>query len=209
MEIQKFRNIPYHLNIFQNLPDELHHEIYSYIIYDVYNSLWYDINWYDIIRNIGENDGYEYIMDRYNDMIKNNMIKNDIINNDDNLLIDDCDKHDVGMYLEKVKPSIWGKRYVYFEDDINEDKATKLIIDSVDKYINSDKYNNKDLFDFNFHLLFLNGKSPDYCPSDIKENLFSFKYTIFLDVKEYIEKSLFKKKIGILHEKVKNIKNYK
>lgn len=209
MQIQKFQKLSNDLKIFHKLPYELHHMIYSYIIYDVYNSLWYDINWYDVIINVGVNNGYEYIMDRFNTMIKNNMIKNNMIKNDDKLLIDDCDKHDVGMYLEKVKASIWGKRYVYFEDDIDEDKAVNLIIYSVDKYIDSDKYNSKELYDFNLHLLFLDRKAPDYCIDDIKEKVFHFEYNAFLDVQENIEKTLFEKKIGILHEKIKNKKNYK
>lgn len=205
MEIIKFstkERFPNELKIFHQLPNELHHEIYSYIICDVYNSLWYDYEWYNIINYIGANNatGFEYIMDKFNDMINDNS----------DLKITDGDKHDVGMYLEKVKPSIWGKRYIYFEDCIDEDKASKLICDKVDKYIYSNECNTMKLFNFNLDLLFLDEKlqNYDYQKANNHWERNGFNYDSFLNIQEEIEKHLYKKKIGILHEKLKNKKFY-
>ena len=203
MEIIKFSTkdkLSNDLKIFHQLPYELQHEIYSYIIYDVYNALWYDYDWYDIINYIGQNNGtgFEYIMDKFND----ELLKND--NSD--LEITDGDKHDVGMYLEKVKPSIWGKRYIYFEDGIDDDKATELIYDKVNKYIYSNEYNTMLLFNFNLDLLFLYEKLQNYDYQ--KAAKIGFNYDSFLDIQEEIEKHLYKKKTGILHEKIKNKKFY-
>lgn len=216
MQIHNFAQLPTELQIYKQLPTDLHHKIYEYIIYDVYNAAWFNIDWFDIINYVGYTNclGFEYIMDNYNSMItkylseknkqneKNNHNKQNIKKKYDtewlDLRIDDHDKHTVGMHLEKVKRSIWGKRYIYFEDEINQDLASELILKRIDKYIESKLYNNKNLFYFNIDLLFLSKNLEKYemqiyNSKEIQNNVQDKIDNIEVD----IEKINFKKKIGL------------
>jgi hypothetical protein len=216
MQIHNFAQLPNDIEVFKQLPTDLHHKIYEYIIYDVYNAVWFNLDWFDIINYVGYTNclGFEYIMDKYNNMLvevfheKNKdkdysldpyyHINNSYVNDWIDLSINDDDKHDVGMFLEKVKPSIWGKRYIYFEDEINQDLASELILKKIDKFIESKLYNNKHLFYFNIDLLFLSKNLEKYemeiyNSKEIQNNVEDKIENIKID----IEKNNFKKKIGL------------
>ena len=105
----------------------------------VYNNLWFDLPWLDIIRFLGERYSFEDLYD----------ICNKNIPDECKLEIDDSKMHSVGMYLEKVKPSVWGKRYIYFEDCIDEELAIDLLLDTIDSFINNEKYTDQIMFTIN------------------------------------------------------------
>ena len=61
--------------------------------------------------------------------------------------------YDIGMYEEKVKRSIYGKRYIWIEDCVDDKKAVNLIINKIDKYLCSEDYDVKKMFNINFNLI--------------------------------------------------------
>tara|TARA_B100000424_G_scaffold215123_1_gene172972 strand:- start:107 stop:721 length:615 start_codon:yes stop_codon:yes gene_type:complete len=135
-----FKELPADIAIFKNLPTDLHHCIFSYMKPSVYNNLWFDLPWLDIIRFLGERYSFEELFD----------ICNKNIPNECKLEIDDNAKHRIGMYLEKVKPfSMWGKRYIYFEDCIDEELAIDLLLDTIDSFINNENYTDEIMFTIN------------------------------------------------------------
>ena len=57
------------LKIFKNLPKDLHHNIYEYIKYDVYNSEYYDYNWYNNLHYLCR----QYYVETMIDIINRNI----------------------------------------------------------------------------------------------------------------------------------------
>ena len=132
------------LKIFKNLPKELQHSIYDYIKYDVFNSEYYDhYNWYDNLHYLCRGYCLEMIFNIINKNVP------------EKYKITDSEMYSVGMYEEKVKPSIWGKRYIWFEDCVDDEKAVNLIINKIDKYLCSEEYDVKKMFNINFNLVSL------------------------------------------------------
>ena len=136
----KFNYIPDKLEIFNKLPYDLHRYIYGFISYDVINSIFYKYNWYEIFEYIGYSYSYEYLIEKINDLLPNKT---------DKFQITSSDMYSVGFYEEKVKASIWGRRYIWYEDCINEEKTINLLIEKIDDYIRSIHYNEEVLFKMN------------------------------------------------------------
>jgi hypothetical protein len=135
-----FYKISSELEIFNKLPSDLHGYIYGFISYDVINSIFYKYNWYEIFEYIGYSYSYEHLIEKLNYLLPNKTDKFQITNSD---------MYSVGFYEEKVKASIWGRRYIWYEDCINEENTINLIIDKIDDYITSKHYNEEVLFKIN------------------------------------------------------------
>tara|TARA_Y100000816_G_C26075818_1_gene566283 strand:- start:11 stop:616 length:606 start_codon:yes stop_codon:yes gene_type:complete len=137
----KFNYIPDELQIFNKLPYDLHRYIYGFISYDVINSIFYKYNWYEIFEYIGNSYSYEYLIKKINCLLPKLYFYI--------YEITDSDMYTVGFYEEKVKASIWGRRYIWYEDCINEENTIYLIIEKIDDYITSKHYNEEVLFKIN------------------------------------------------------------
>ena len=131
------------LKIFKNLPKDLHHNIYEYIKYDVFNSEYYDYNWYNNLHYLCR----QYYVETMIDIINKNI--------PEKYGITTSEMYDIGMYEEKVKRSIYGKRYIWIEDCVDDKKAVNLIINKIDNYVYSDDYDVKKMFNINFNLISL------------------------------------------------------
>jgi len=131
------------IEIFKNLPDEIQSYIYEYLKYDVFNSLYYDYNWYDNLMYLCKESFVETMIDVLNENLPQDKE------------ITENEMYDVGLYQEKVKPSVYGKRHIWMEDCVDNVKATNLLIDRIDEYICSEKYNSKKMFNINVKLVAL------------------------------------------------------
>ena len=131
------------IEIFKNLPDEIQSYIYEYLKYDVFNSLFYDYNWYDKLMYLCNECFVETMIDILNENLPAEK------------KITESEMYDVGLYEEKVKRSIFGKRYIWMEDCVDDTKATNLLIDRIDEYKCSEKYNSKKMFNINVKLVTL------------------------------------------------------
>jgi len=132
------------LKIFKNLPVELQHSIYDYIKYDVFNSEYYDhYNWYENLHYLCRGYCIEAIINIINKNIH------------EKYKITGSDMYGIGMYEEKVRPSILGRRYIWIEEGVNDEKAVNLIINTIDKYLCSDEYDVKKMFNINLNLISL------------------------------------------------------
>ena len=80
--------------------------------------------------------------------------------------ITEGEMYDVGLYEEKVKRSIYGTRYIWIEDLADDEKVTNLLIDRIDEYICSEKYNSKKMFNINVKLLTLINNDSVYWRND-------------------------------------------
>ena len=138
-EIKKFKSLPDSLNKFSHLPRELHHKIYEYIQYDVWNEIWnYHLDWYNIIEAIGNIVGFNELIDILNATIpikKNLKINNDI-------------KGNTGMYILYTS---YGINYI----QIDSQKATNLIMLTIDNYLKSEHYDVEIMFNINAKMLVL------------------------------------------------------
>lgn len=131
------------LKIYTNLPKELQHNIYDYIKYDVFNSEYYDYNWYNNLHYLCR----QYYVETMIDIINRNI--------PEKYEITVGEMYDIGMYEEKVKRSIYGKRYIWIEDGVDDEKAVNLIINKIDKYLCCEEYDVKKMFNINFNLVSL------------------------------------------------------
>tara|TARA_B100000700_G_C14738257_1_gene711692 strand:+ start:123 stop:674 length:552 start_codon:yes stop_codon:yes gene_type:complete len=157
------------LKVFKNLPKELQHYIYDYIKYDVYNSEYSDYNWYDNLHYLCRG----YCLETIFDIINKNVPKKYEIKPED--------MYDVGMYEEKVKLSVWGRRYIWIEDVVDNEKAVNLIINRIDNYICSKDYDVKKMFNINFNLISL----IEYDDSDSDYNDDENHVTVDLGFEDY------------------------
>ena len=131
------------IEIFKNLPHEIQSYIYEYLKYDVFNSLYYDYNWHDNLIYLCKESFVETMIDILNENLP------------EDKEITENEMYDVGLYQEKVKPSVYGKRHIWMEDCVDNVKATNLLIDRIDEYICSEKYNSKKMFNINVKLVTL------------------------------------------------------
>ena len=128
----KFNKLPSNLTYFNKLPYDLHRYIYGFIYTAVINSIFHDYNWFEIFEFIGYSYSYEYLIEKINHLLPNKTNK---------FLITNSDMYSVGFYEEKVKASIWGRRYIWIEDCINEENTINLLIEKIDDYVRSIDYN--------------------------------------------------------------------
>jgi len=138
-EIKKFKDLPDSLNKFSQLPIELHHKIYEHISYDVWNEIWnYHLDWYNIIEAIGNIVGFNELTD----------ILNATIPQKANLTINNDIKGNTGMYILYTS---YGINYI----QIDSQKATNLIMLTIDNYLKSEHYDAEIMFDINAKMLVL------------------------------------------------------
>ena len=142
------------IEIFKNLPDEIQSCIYEYVKYDVFNSIYYDYNWYNNLLYLCK----QYFIETMISILNENLPREKEIT--------EGEMYDVGLYEEKVKRSIYGTRYVWIEDLADDEKATNLLIDRIDEYICSEKYNSKKMFNINIKLLTLIDNDSVYWRND-------------------------------------------
>lgn len=138
------------LEIFKNLPVELQHNIYEYIKYDVFIAMYSDYTW---------EKGLNYLFNQYYIECVISIL-NEHLHKDYH--INESEMYDIGMYEEKVKRSIWGKRYIWMEDTVKNEDAIELITDKMNSYINSCNYNSFNLFNVYFKLISMIEYIDDY-----------------------------------------------
>lgn len=146
---------------FKLLPDVLQNYISDYIE-EAYNQKCFNYDWYDTIETIGYYYGYDYLFDLLNKYMTIRIIGP--------LQIIDCknmtgychrcykfitcdEKREVGFYYDYLKMPGGGKKYIWEDDMIDKKKATELIIDKIDDYINSDRYDSSVMYKINKKLL--------------------------------------------------------
>ena len=149
---------------FKELPYELQDIIADYTE-EGYNKKCFHYDWYRIINNIGCYSGWDFIINLLNHFIssKKSVCRNKHMTG--YCKIDICeefitcdDKLSIGYYYDylgssyefiKKRSKIW-----FWEDEgVDPNKASKLIIDSIDEYIYSNNYDPSILYIINKELL--------------------------------------------------------
>lgn len=146
---------------FKYLPDELQNHIGRYID-ENYNEIWnYTYDWYDIIDTIGFSYGWEYLINFLNKHLteKTTLLTQKL---DCRKYIGyshtcvefiTCDKRlSIGFYYDYIK-MYPGKKYFWEDEDVNSTKATQLIIDKIDEYLYSNRYDPCIMYMINKYLL--------------------------------------------------------
>ena len=145
---------------FKLLPNELQDNIADYTE-EGYNMKCFNYNWYDIIETLGYRCGWEYLIDFLNKHLTEKIIGPLKITNckhmtgycDTCVKFITCDEmHSVGFYYDYIKMHP-GKKYFWEEDLVNTTKAIKLIMDKIDEYINSTRYDPNVMYKINKRLL--------------------------------------------------------
>jgi len=146
---------------FKLLPNELQDSIADYTE-EGYNKKCFNYNWYDIIETIGYYYGWEYLIDFLNKHLTEKIIGPLKITNCKHMTgyCDTCvefitcdEKLSVGFYYDYLKMPGGGKKYIWEDDLIDIKKATKLIIDKTNEYINSNRYDPTVMYKINIKLL--------------------------------------------------------
>jgi len=149
------------IEIYKQLPYELQDNIISYSE-EGYNMKCFNYDWYQIIKSIGYYNGWIYLVDFLNKHLTEKIIGP--------LDITDCkhmtgyshtcynfincdEKLSVGFYYDYLKMPGGGKKYIWEDDLIDRKKATKLIIDKTNEYINSNRYDPSIMYKINKKLL--------------------------------------------------------
>ncbi len=149
-ELEKFKLLPYELQ-----------DIISDYNEEAYNKKCFDYDWYNVIETIAYSYGYEYLFDFLNKHLTEKFIGP--------LQITDCkdmtgychrcikfitcdEKLKVGFYYDYIKMHP-GKKYFWEDDLVNDKKATQLIMDKIDEYINSNRYDYAIMYKINKRLL--------------------------------------------------------
>tara|TARA_X000000950_G_scaffold283979_1_gene386081 strand:+ start:1792 stop:2289 length:498 start_codon:yes stop_codon:yes gene_type:complete len=149
------------IEIFKSLPVELHDHIADYTE-EGYNLKCANYNWYDIIEAFGYNYGWDYLIDFLNKHLTQRIVGPLEISNCKHMTgmshkcykFITCDeKLEVGFYYDEWKMYGGGKKYVWDEDLVKNEKATQLIIEKINEYINSENYNSSTMFQINKRLL--------------------------------------------------------
>ena len=148
------------LEKFKLLPNELQDNIADYTE-EGYNKKCFNYDWYEIIETIGYDYGWIYLIDFLNKHLTIRIIiplritdcKNMTGYSHTCLQFITCDeKLSVGFYYDYIKMHP-GKKYFWEDDLVNPTKATQLIMDKIDEYINSDKYDPNIMYLINKHIL--------------------------------------------------------
>ena len=158
---------------FKLLPNELQNYIGKYID-ENYNEIWnYTNDWYHIIDTIGSSyGGWEYLIDFLNKHLTRKIIGPLKITNCKHMTgyshtcveFITCDeKLSVGFYYDYIKMPGGGKKYMWEDDLIDRKKATQLIMDKLNEYLYSDKYDPGVMYKINKRLLddYYNGNYDD------------------------------------------------
>tara|TARA_B100000282_G_C31714853_1_gene483023 strand:+ start:194 stop:787 length:594 start_codon:yes stop_codon:yes gene_type:complete len=155
----------YDLERFKELPYELQDMIAHYT-HEGYNLKWFNYNWYRIINDIGSNRGWDFIIDLLNHFISSkksvcrnkNMIGHCKINTCQEFITCD-DKLSIGYYYDYVGSSFEfmkkrsNKTWFWEDERVDNNKASKLIINRIDEYIYSNIYDPSILYIINKELL--------------------------------------------------------
>ena len=153
------------LERFKELPNELQDMIADYTE-EGYNKKCANYDWYCIINDIGYHRGWDFIIDLLNHFISSkksvcrnkNMIGHCKINTCQEFITCD-DKLSIGYYYDYVGSSFEfmkkrsNKTWFWEDEGVDNKKATKLIIDSIDEYIYSNNYDPSILYIINKELL--------------------------------------------------------
>ena len=149
------------IEIFKSLPNQLHNYIADYVE-EVYNLKCFDYNWYDIIKDLGHKYGWNYLINLLNEHLTQRIVGPLVMTNCKHMTGYDhrcyefitCDeKEEVGFYFDYIKMHP-GKKYFWEEDMVDSEKATKLIVEKINEYINSENYNSSTMFQINKKLLY-------------------------------------------------------
>ena len=142
------------------LPNDLQNYIADYVE-EGYNKKCFNYDWYDVIETIGNDYGWIYLIDFLNKHLTEKIIGP--------LKLDDCrnitgyshkclkfitcdEMLSVGFYYDYIKMHP-GKKYFWEDDLVNSTKAIKLIMDKIDEYINSNRYDPNVMYMINKKLL--------------------------------------------------------
>ena len=148
------------LEKFKLLPNELQDSIADYTE-EGYNLKCFNYDWYDIIETIDYHYGWEYLIDFLNEHLTEKIIGPLKITNCKHMTgyshtcaeFITCDeKLSVGFYYDYIKMHP-GKKYFWEDDMVDNKKATKLIMNKIDEYINSDRYDPTVMYKINKYLL--------------------------------------------------------
>ena len=148
------------LEKFKLLPNELQDNIADYTE-EGYNMKCFNYNWYDIIETIGYCYGWEYLIDFLNKYLTERIIgplkiticKHMTGYSHTCIEFITCDEMlSVGFYYDYIKMHP-GKKYFWNDDLVKSTKATQLIMDKIDEYINSDRYDPTVMYKINKELL--------------------------------------------------------
>lgn len=149
------------LEKFKHLPNDLQDYIGKYID-ENYNEIWnYTRDWYEIIETIGEEYGWEYLINFLNKLLteKTTLLTQEL----------DCRKYigychtcvefitcnerlSIGFYYDYLN-MYPGKKYFWEEDLLDSMKATELIMDKLKEYLYSDRYDPTIMYKINKRLL--------------------------------------------------------
>ena len=149
------------LEQFKLLPDELQNHIGKYVD-ENYNEIWnYTNDWYYIVETLGLNYGWEYLVDFLNKHLTEKIVGPLKITNCKHMIgyshtcveFITCDeKLSVGFYYDYIKMHP-GKKYIWEDDLVDSTKATELIMDKLNEYLYSDKYDPTVMYQINKRLL--------------------------------------------------------
>ena len=155
-DIERFKQLPYELqDIIANYTEE------------GYNKKCANYDWYGIIDDIGCYRGWDFIINLLNHFISSkksvcrnkHMIGHCKINTCQEFITCD-DKLSIGYYYDYVGSSFEfmkkrsNKTWFWEDERVDNKKASKLIIDSIDEYIYSNNYNPSILYIINKELLY-------------------------------------------------------
>lgn len=145
---------------FKLLPIELQDNIADYTE-EGYNKKCFYYDWYEIIETIGYYHGWEYLINFVNkhltEKITGSLEVFDCRNNTgySHKCVEfiTCDeKIEVGFDFQHIKMHP-GKMYFWDDECVCSHKATQLIIDKIDEYISSNRYDSNIMYIINKHLL--------------------------------------------------------
>ena len=148
------------LENFKLLPNELQDSIADYTE-EGYNKKCFDYDWYEIVESISWNFGWEYLICFLNAHLtqKTELLtqKHDCrkIRGMSHTCVEfiTCDeKIEVGFDFQHIKMHP-GKMYFWDDECVCPQKATQLIIDKIDEYIYSNRYDSNIMYIINKHLL--------------------------------------------------------
>lgn len=154
------------LERFKELPNELQDMIADYTE-EGYNKKCANYDWYSIIDDIGYHRGWDFIINLLNHFISSKKsvcrnkhmighckidIRKEFITRDDKLSIGYYYDY-VGSSFEFMKKRS-NKTWFWEDERVDNKKASKLIIDSIDKYIYSNNYDPSILYIINKELLY-------------------------------------------------------
>ena len=155
-DLERFKELPYELQ-----------DMIAHYTHEGYNLKWSNYNWYRIINDIGSNKGWDFIIDLLNHFISGkksvcrnkNMIGHCKINTCQEFITCD-DKLSIGYYYDYVGSSFEfmkkrsNKKWFWEDERVDNNKASKLIINSIDEYIYSNIYDPSILYIINKELLY-------------------------------------------------------